>query len=444
MKAKHPLILYIILGLSALLLALLAAVFALQAQRSAQALEDGCMQRLSEAQEHLQAAAVKLSKTPAAGGAEVQAELLAGVSLQAEGVVSDLSALPLSHAAMSDTIRFCNQLSEYALSLALRTASNGLDEAALRQLAELETQCTLLLGQLATARAEMEAQGLRLSGDDGAFYRAAQPSDQPLEQLADADGGMDYPSMIYDGAFSDARRLGAPKALGDGVIDQNLAIELARAFIGAERVRSAEASVETGGAIPCYGVRLTLTDGLVLNADMTRQGGKPLWIMPEHADFQPVLTLEECQQAGLAFLRERGYGDMEANHYQIYGGMAVINFVAVQDGVLLYPDLIKLQLRMDTGDVVGMESNNYLMNHVSRESLEPPVDEAEARAAVSPRLAVVDSRLCVIPWHDEEKLCWEFSGWYEENEYRVYIDATTGEEREVLLLIREQGSLLAA
>ena len=40
------------------------------------------------------------------------------------------------------------------------------------------------------------------------------------------------------------------------------------------------------------------------------------------------------------FLLDRGYGEMEANHYQVYDGLAVINFVAVQDGVLLYPCLL--------------------------------------------------------------------------------------------------------
>ena len=55
----------------------------------------------------------------------------------------------------------------------------------------------------------------------------------------------------------------------------------------------------------------------------------------------------------------------------IYDGLAVINFVALQDGVLLYPDLVKVQVRMDTGEIVGMEANNYLMNHTVRTALSP-------------------------------------------------------------------------
>lgn len=445
MKAKHHLILYTFLGLAVVISVLLTADYALREQRSAQALEDRYTQHLMEAQEQLQSIAVKLAKAPAAAGVRTQVELLAGVSRQADGVVSDLTALPLSHVAMSDTIRFCNQLSEYTLAQALLAASGQpLGEAALHQLSKLESQCTLLIGQFVTARSEMLSQSLRFTPDESAFYAPMQLAMRPLEQVADPDNGMDYPSMIYDGAFSDARHLGEPKALGKEMVDQAMAIDLARAFIGPERVQSAEAGVPTGGVIPCFGVKLTLTDGTVLNADITRQGGRPLWIMPEHAAFEPSLTIAECEQSGLAFLHTHGYGEMEANHYQLYDGMAVINFVAVQEDVLLYPDLIKLQIRMDTGEVVGLESNNYLMNHQERTDLLPRLDEQKARARLSPRLSVTASRLCVIPWHDTEKLCWEFSGTCEDSEYRVYIDAHTGEERDVLKMIHENDQKLAA
>ena len=186
--------------------------------------------------------------------------------------------------------------------------------------------------------------------------------------------------MIYDGAFSDARHYGTPKALGEERIDQIRALEIARAFVGEERVERVEAAPDSGGTLASYGVTLTLNDGVVLNAEVTRQGGKMLWMVPEHAAFTPALTLEECAEAAQGFLLDRGYGEMEANHYQVYDGLAVINFVAVQDGVLLYPDLVKVQIRMDTGEVVGLEANNYLMNHTRRTGLAPALSAQEALA----------------------------------------------------------------
>ena len=94
--------------------------------------------------------------------------------------------------------------------------------------------------------------------------------------------------------------------------------------LGEERVARAETGPESGGTLASYGVTLTLNDGLVLNAEVTRQGGKMLWIMPEHAAFGGGLTLEESAEAARTFLEQRGYGEMEANHYQVYDGMAVM------------------------------------------------------------------------------------------------------------------------
>ena len=445
MRLKHHILLYTFLSVAVLLSIYLALDYGIRAQRSAQALEDAYAQRVLETQEHLQAIGLKLGKAPVAADARTQVELLAGISRQADSVVSGLSALPLSHIAMSDTLKFCNQLSEYAMVLALSVAAGQpLTEQETAELVGLESQCALLTGQFATARETMVAESLRLTARPGVFYAEAQAAQRPLEQVADPDNGMDYPSMIYDGAFSDARHYGSPKALGEGRIDQRQAMEAARAFVGEERVRSVEAAPDSGGALASYGVRLTLNDGVVLNAEVTRQGGKMLWMVPEHAAFEPGWTLEECAEAARDFLLDRGYGEMEANHYQVYDGLAVINFVAVQDGVLLYPDLVKVQVRMDTGEVVGLEANNYLMNHTERTGLSPALSGEQALEKASSRLEAGQARLCVIPYREGERLCYEVPGRYEGREYRVYIDAITGEEAEVLMMVDSVGGRMAA
>ena len=155
-------------------------------------------------------------------------------------------------------------------------------------------------------------------------------------------------------------------------------------------------------------------------------------------------TLEECTQAAQAFLQKNGYAPMEASFYQVYDGLAVIDFVALQDGVLLYPDQIKLQLRMDTGEVVGLEANQYLMNHTRRSSLAPGITQEQALENVSSQLAVDTVRLCVIPENGGERLCYEVTGSYEQQTYMVYIDAHTGEEADVLMLVDGAEGTLAA
>ncbi|MBQ8149072.1 MAG: germination protein YpeB, partial [Clostridia bacterium] len=112
--------------------------------------------------------------------------------------------------------------------------------------------------------------------------------------------------------------------------------------------------------------------------------------------------------------------------------------------VLLYPDLVKIQLRMDTGEVVGLEANNYLMNHTRRDNLMPVCSKMQALQQVSPQLGATDALLCLIPHLGEERLCYEVAGEYEDNEYRVYVDALTGEEVEILMMIQDAEGQLSA
>ncbi len=438
----------ILMGVLGLCIA--AAVFvgverSIAAGRMERQLENVYIQRLLEAQEHLQAISVKLGKSPLAGDARLQVELLTGVSRQADAVVAGLSALPLSHAAMGDTVKFCNQLADYAMVQALQAAAGQPpSQQTLEELLRLRDQCALLCGQLAVAQESMLANSLHFAGSEDVFYAPAQLSDRPLEAVADQDHGMDYPTMVYDGAFSDATHFGQPKALSDKEITVEEAIAAALYFVGAERVSNAEAAGETAGVLAGYSVLLTLKDGTTLTAEVTRQGGELLWLMPEHASFSQKLTVEDCASRGLAFLQSRGYGPLETNHIRVYDGLCVINYVAVQDGTLLYPDLVKLQLRMDTGEVVGLEANNYLMNHHQRDNLVPVLTKAQAVAKVPVMAQEAQVRLCLIPQMGTERLCYEIPVAYEDQEYRVYIDAITGEEADVLLMLTDaQGSLAA-
>lgn len=149
-------------------------------------------------------------------------------------------------------------------------------------------------------------------------------------------------------------------------------------------MKSVREAPATSGALPAWGVTVQ-TEDLQLNVEITVQGGKVLWMMPEEASFNESLPEEVCQTRAEAFLTEKGFGEMALTHTQRYGdGLLLLNYAAVQDGIVLYPDLVKVQVRMDTGEVVGLEANNYWMNHVARHLASPELTAEEARAKLSP------------------------------------------------------------
>lgn len=364
-----------------------------------------------------------LSKALVASGPGQHALLLGRVSSLAGAASENLSALPAAYGADESGLKFLGQTADYAQTLAAAAAEGRtLSETDVRQLAQL-----------------MQKSGeLRRHLENGEGFAYDAPSEE--QKLS----GIEYPSLLYDGPFSDGVRQGAPRGLSGEEITSEQAVEAGRAFLGAARAQRAS---DMQGPIPCWGVSAE-TDGVTITLQVTRQGGKILWMAPETAGFETKLGMEACVARARESLESHGFGEMEPSFTQQYDGLAVISFAAVQDGVTLYPDLVKAQVRMDTGEVVGLEANNYWMNHTERENLAPQVDEQQALRAVSGRLTVTGSRLCVIPVDDgldsgkTEKLCWEFAGEWNGSRYFVYIDAETGEEEKVLKVVAGNGGTL--
>ncbi len=368
-----------------------------------------------------------LSKAMIAESAGQHALLLGHASSLARSVSENLSALPPAYGADENGLKFLNQAGDYAQTLASAAADGRLPGGEdLRQLSVLRDKSAELRAHL-------------LNGANFTY-------DMALD--VGKTSGIEYPALLYDGPFSDGIRRGKAKGLSGGDITAEEAVAVATAFVGAERVSGAERAADVNGPVPAYGVLLNLNDVRV-TAAVTRQGGRILWLAPETAGFEARLDVEECMVHARAFLTSRGFGEMRASYFQQYDGLCVISFAAVQDDVVLYPDLIKAQVRMDTGQVIGIEANNYWMNHTTRERLVPKLTETEASAFVSDRLRIESARLCVIPIDDglgsgrTEALCWEFDGAYDEGRYLVYIDAETGDEVQVLKVVLGGGGVLA-
>lgn len=427
-------------------LCLVAAIVAIsvtceRAERAEMALEEVYRSTLYETVEEMQSLSLSLEKLLVSADPGQGTQLLSQISRAAQDVQRNLSFLPLSHEAMAPTLSFANQLSDYAQSLLpALTRQGALADADASQLADHYALCSQLAAQLTLAQQEIEQTSTAWTGS---FRAAAEPAAHPLESLGDKDNGMQYPTLIYDGAFSDAKHLGRALGLPQETVTEAEALEAARQFVGADRALAVRSAPSTTGTVPAWGVTVDTAD-VQLNLDITVQGGKVLWMMPESASFPTTQSIAACRDAAASFLRQRGFDTMEPTHQQAYDGLCVINFAAVQDGVLLYPDLVKVQVRMDTAEVVGLEANNYWMNHVPRTLSEPALSVDEARARLSSGVTPTASRLCVIPWHDGERLCYEFSVTHGDGEYLIYLDASTGDEVQILKLIPvEQGALTA-
>ncbi len=126
-----------------------------------------------------------------------------------------------------------------------------------------------------------------------------------------------------------------------------------------------------------------------------------------------------------------------------YEGQAVINFAYEQDGVIIYPDLIKVKIALDNGEVIGFEAEGFLINHHKRNIPKPKLSEEEARERLSETAKVERGRLAIIPTAgNEEVLCYEFKVKFGKDNYLIYINANTGKQEKILLMIQQEDGTL--
>ena len=285
------------LGVFALLLALAAVsglAFRFKSERDGYAARlrevyDGAVLSALRQMEHMELALGKalLSQED---GAENQ--YLNQVSAGAAQVQRSLSLLPLSHTATQRAMKFANQAADYSGTLLL-TGKITQEDAA--KLESLLSACQEYASALTQSRESLTREA---QIGKAAFY----PEGSEPETAA-YDSAVSYPTLIYDGPFSDARQTGQALALGTKVVSQEEAIAIARDFVG-DRVKRASAGVSMGGSIPCWGVTLELGD-VTLQAAVTQQGGKILWMAPDAADFPVEKSVEECRETPCCSWRPR-------------------------------------------------------------------------------------------------------------------------------------------
>lgn len=281
-----------------------------------------------------------------------------------------------------------------------------------------------------------------LAEDDRAWlHQQLALCSQLASQLALASAPEDLSALHLDIAAPAQEQL--PKGLPQGMITQEEALSIARSFVGDSRVRSVQAAPGTSGSLAAFGVTVQ-TEDVQLNVEVTQQGGQVLWMMPETASFPVVQTLEACLAAAEDFLILRGFPAMKMVYHQAYDGLCVISLVPTQDGVLLYPDLLRIQVRMDTAQVVGLEAHRYWLNHTPRTLSAPALTAAEAAAPLLPHAELTGCQLCIIPHGGEELLCYECAVTYQGEAYLVYMNAQTGDEVNSLKYIPVENGMLAA
>lgn len=423
------------------------AVYQMNIARTYQRQLDYSYQRaFSETVEYVANIQSSLSKSQYASTPSQIVTLSSDIWRQSGAAKASLSQLPLSEANLDILSRFLSQVGDYVYSLSKKvTAGQNITDEDYKSLAKFNEYATKLSDSLVDMQQDVTSGTMTLY-DSGSGAKKAVASSKELPRLSDSlvkvqDSFSDYPQLIYDGPFSDHIEKQTSQVLnGLPEITAEQAKAKAAAFLKADPAKLQSAG-DGSGTIGEYSFTFGST-----YIEVTKAGGYILTMQDSRTvGTDRKLTPEEGAVKAAAYLDQIGYKDMIKTYYVVANNIVTVNFCYVQDGIVCYPDLVKVGIALDNGSTVMLDTNGYLMTHQSKRSLQSPqLTKDKAAAVVSSRLTIGNIRLCIIPSDGlYERFCYEFKCTNSEGQYYlVYINAITGVEEKILILLDTPGGTL--
>ncbi|WP_249871885.1 germination protein YpeB [Oceanobacillus saliphilus] len=186
-----------------------------------------------------------------------------------------------------------------------------------------------------------------------------------------------------------------------------------------------------GSDVPMYSISYH-NDEKRAYMDMSQQGGHPLSILVSRDIAQNQISLNEGAEKAQDYLKSFNLENMSLFQSSEYNNVGVYSFLYNEDDVRVYSDAVEVKVALDNGDILGLSTNNYYMNHTDRDLKEPEISAEEAKKMVNPNVDIQEEFLAIID-NDlgEEVLVYEFLGVLDNDTYRIFINAMNGFEEKV-------------
>lgn len=379
------------------------------------------------------------------------AETLSKVWREANLAQVYLAQLPVSSTELANTAKFLNQVSEYSYSLSRKNIYNeelsqdDLDN--LKQLHDYSRELKNTLAQLSTDMNEGRISWDELTKDtEIAFAQQVDNLSASTFKNLDENFG-EYAGLIYDGAFSEHMESADKKGLTGEEIDEEKAKQIAKDFIGEDKINELNSNgLIENGDIQVFDFSAKVKNGddnNPLTISISKKGGHIVNMNYNRQIDIEAISQDEANKIGKEFLKSRGIENMKETYYLKEGGVVTINYAYDQNGVVVYPDLIKLKVALDNGEVLGMETSGYLNNHTVRDISKAKISKEQAKSNLNKNLEITSEGLAIIPteWKTEI-LCYEFKGKINDTDFLVYINAETGREENILVIIDTPNGIL--
>ena len=395
-----------VLALSTIGLGVGVAISQSQAMSYRGDLESVYQKSMYELVDSVNSTETKLAKVLSSDGSAYQKKMLLEVSKNTNEAQGYISSLPLSQSDIQETVKMVNQISGYTSTLAEKLSTGGtLTESEMDTLADIHQNIVQMKQELNTLSRKME-NGYNLMDESLDFDGDMNMLTQELEKMHDVD--VDYPTMIYDGPFSDSVVSATIKGLKGANINQDEALE--RINSSFKNLSSVEFENQTNGRFETFNFRATNSDDENLYIQVTKIGGHILTVSGAGNSQKEVkINYDQAKKIALDFAKINGIEECEVVWTDTIYDQTYFNIAPVENGVVIYPDLVKVKVDLTSGTVVGYDATTYFTNHTERNLGAVLFSKESAQKGVPSDFEITLSRLALVPLeYNREVLCWEF------------------------------------
>ncbi len=385
---------------------------------------------------------VNLSKLTVSQDNGEKQKILGEVRVQSNLATASISSLPLQDEDKFYTTKFINQVGDFAKYLNNKLIDGkSLSQSDIDTINKMYEITNKLKGELSSLSSQIDE-----NFNFASIYEGKQDNIVISKFIELESNSVDYPHMIYDGAFSEGAKSKDAKALkGLKEVSKMDAEKQLKSYFKNYSLSEVTLMGEvTSANIECYDFDCKTEDGTMLTAQISKLGGKLLLFNYFKDCNENKVDDETCQNVAEEFLKSIGVNNVKAVWKSDSLNTVTFNFCSVVDGVICYSDLIKVNVCKERGVVSGIEASSYYLNYTQRSVNKATISLNEASKKVNENIQIENSRLAIIPVGiSSEVLAYEFVGEYNGETYYVYIDSQTGKEVEIFKVVKTtEGTLL--
>lgn len=388
---------------------------------------------------------VDLAKLLVTSTPKMSAVTLADIWKQANLAKECLEQIPVGQNSMANASKYLTQVSDFSYTLMKQNISDiKLTEEEYEKLKHIYEDSSKLSSKMRDIYDDLNAG--RIKWDELEKIGNEKLPDNDISNSISEVGKtfQNYEGLIYDGAFSDHLLSSEPKFLSQKEISEDDAKKyIEEVILNDEKIEKIEFKGESNGKIELYNFDVTLDSKQKRTISITKNDCKLYLMIGDKKVKEQNISVDEAKKRGMEFLNKLGIDNMIETYYQKTENMIVINYAATQDGVILYPDLIKVKISLDDGKVYGVEAAGYIFNHTTRNNLKPSISQEKAKSILNSSLEIISSDMALIPTEsNSEILTYEFKGKIDNREFLIYINADNAREEKVLLVIDNKNGVL--